>query len=87
MVTKPVEQFIKNNTDKKLRIYACGPEGMLKASNDLGLKYKIPGQVSLEAPMPCGIGICLGCVVPLTKGGHARVCCEGPVFNIGEVVL
>jgi dihydroorotate dehydrogenase electron transfer subunit len=87
LVTKPVEQFIKNNTDKKLRIYACGPEGMLKASNGLGLKYNVPGQVSLEAPMPCGVGICLGCVVPLTEGGHARVCFEGPVFNIGEVAL
>ena len=60
---------------------------MLKAANDLALEFRVPGQISLEAPMPCGIGVCLGCVVPLTKGGHARVCREGPVFDIGEVAL
>ena len=87
LVTKPVETYIKKNTDKKMRLYGCGPDGMLKATNDMGLRLGVPGQVSLEAPMPCGIGICLGCVVPLVKGGHARVCCDGPVFEIGEVAL
>ncbi len=49
-----------------MRLYACGPDAMLKATNDLGLKYELPGQLSLEAPMPCGIGVCLGCVVKTT---------------------
>lgn len=87
LVTKPVEEFIQKNSHSNMRIYSCGPEGMLKATDQLGLKYAIPGQLSLEAPMPCGVGICLGCVVELTKGGHARVCAEGPVFDIGEVKL
>ena len=87
LVTKPVEEFLLSHSPDKIRLYGCGPEGMLKAVNDLGLKLGIPGQISLEAPMPCGIGVCLGCVVPLVKGGHARVCCDGPVFNIGEVAL
>jgi dihydroorotate dehydrogenase electron transfer subunit len=60
---------------------------MLKAVNQLGLKYNVKGQLSIEAPMPCGLGICLGCVVELTNGTYARVCREGPVFNIGEVAL
>ena len=87
LVTKPVERFIKQHQNEKMRIFSCGPEGMLKAADQLGLKYNVPGQISLEAPMPCGVGICLGCVVPLTKGGHARVCTDGPVFEIGEVLL
>ena len=87
LVTEPVERFILARRNERLRIYACGPEGMLTATNQLGLKLGIPGQVSLEAPMPCGIGVCLGCVVPLVDGTHARVCCEGPVFDIGEVAL
>ncbi len=87
LVTEPIEEFIKFRKKDKLRLYACGPEGMLKAANNLGLQYHIPGQLSLEAPMPCGIGVCLGCVVPLTAGGYARVCAEGPVFEVGEVVL
>ena len=87
LVTKPVKDFIQSNKKSRMRIYGCGPEGMLKATDELGIRHGIPGQISLEAPMPCGIGICLGCVVELTKGGHARVCCDGPVFNIGEVKL
>jgi dihydroorotate dehydrogenase electron transfer subunit len=87
LVTKPVEQYIVANHTRKLRIYACGPDPMLKATDALALRLGIPGQLSLEAPMPCGIGVCLGCVVPLTSGEYARVCCEGPVFNIGEVKL
>jgi dihydroorotate dehydrogenase electron transfer subunit len=86
LVTKPLENLIQNNSSN-IKIYSCGPEGMLKAVNELGLKYNVPGQLSLEAPMPCGVGICLGCVVPLTDGDYARVCCEGPVFDIGEVAL
>jgi dihydroorotate dehydrogenase electron transfer subunit len=69
------------------KIYACGPEAMLKAIEDLARAAEIPGQLSLEAPMPCGLGICLGCVRPLRSGGYTRVCREGPVYDIGEVIL
>ncbi len=86
LITQPVEKFIKESKGK-LRIYSCGPEGMLKAVDELGQKYNLPGQLSLEAPMPCGVGICLGCVVPLVEGGYTRVCCDGPVYEIGEVIL
>ncbi|MCM2271665.1 MAG: dihydroorotate dehydrogenase electron transfer subunit [candidate division Zixibacteria bacterium] len=86
-VTRSVESFIKAHGSEKLRLYGCGPDAMLKATNDLGLKYELPGQLSLEAPMPCGIGVCLGCVVKTTRGDYVRVCVEGPVFNIGEVEL
>lgn len=87
LVTEPLESYIVQSRTKRLRMFACGPEGMLKAVDRLGLKYNVKGQLSLEAPMPCGLGICLGCVVELTNGSHARVCREGPVFNIGEVKL
>ena len=87
LITGPIESFLKHNATIKMRMYACGPEGMLKAIDTLGQAYHVPGELSLEAPMPCGVGICLGCVVPLVKGGHARVCVEGPVFQIGEVAL
>jgi dihydroorotate dehydrogenase electron transfer subunit len=87
LVTEPVEEYIKKAGKEKTRIYSCGPEGMLKAVNELAIRLGVAGQVSLEAPMPCGVGICLGCVVPLIAGGHARVCREGPVFDIGEVIL
>lgn len=85
-----VTEAITSEIDKvngRFRIYACGPEAMLKAVDLLAREYHIPGQLSLEAPMPCGIGICLGCVLPLRAGGYTRVCREGPVYNVGEVIL
>lgn len=69
------------------RIYACGPEGMLKAIDELAMSNNLPGQLSLEAPMPCGIGICLGCIKPLRAGGYTRICREGPIYEVGEVLL
>ncbi len=88
LVTGSVEKFISaHHGENRLRLYGCGPEKMLKAVDDLGMKYGVAGQISLEAPMPCGVGICLGCVVNMRAGGHSRVCTEGPVFEIGEVLL
>jgi dihydroorotate dehydrogenase electron transfer subunit len=85
IVTRPAEAFIKKHTESNMRIFGCGPVRMLKAVDDLGLKYRIPGQLALEALMPCGVGICLSCVVPLKAGGYDRVCIDGPVFDIGVV--
>jgi len=73
--------------DGRYRLYACGPEPMLKAVETLAGRLALPGQLSLEAPMPCGLGICLGCVRPLVRGGYTRVCRDGPVYDIGEVQL
>ena len=70
-------------------IIACGPPVMLRA-----LKAKLkesgvntPCLVSLEERMGCGIGACLVCVCKKTDGGNARVCKDGPVFDINEVEL
>jgi dihydroorotate dehydrogenase electron transfer subunit len=85
LITKAVEDFIKKHSKSKLCLFGCGPERMLKAVDDLSGKYKVPGQLALEALMPCGVGICLGCVVELKEGGFDRVCVDGPVFDTGVV--
>lgn len=66
-------------------LYACGPEPMLQALSAFAGQNKINGYVALEQNMACGIGTCLGCVVN-TKAGYKRVCKEGPVFPIEEIV-
>jgi dihydroorotate dehydrogenase electron transfer subunit len=78
-----------------LAVFACGPEGMLKAVGELAVRYGVACQASLEARMACGFGICLGCVVkilgvkrgqPQADGGrYERVCVEGPIFEAREV--
>jgi dihydroorotate dehydrogenase electron transfer subunit len=66
-------------------ILACGPLPMLKAVARICGKQKVACQVSLEAPMACGVGSCQGCVQPLAGGGYLRVCQEGPVLKAEQV--
>ena len=42
--------------------------------------WPIPCWASLENPMACGFGVCLGCAAPLRDGGFALVCRDGPVL-------
>lgn len=67
-------------------IYACGPNIMLKKIARFAERFSIDCQVSMEAKMACGFGVCLGCVVPVTNSGseekeYSRVCADGPVFD------
>ncbi len=70
---------------KKSTIYTCGPKPMLAAIAKIGAETDTPVYASLEAYMGCGIGVCMGCVVPTVRGME-RVCKEGPVF-LAENIL
>lgn len=74
--THLLKSFIeKNRIDK---VYACGPEIMLKAVVDICTKAAVPCEASMERYMKCGFGVCGQCCVdPL----GIRVCQEGPVFS------
>ena len=68
------------------QIYTCGPWPMMKAVYYMARNKNIPCQVSLEATMACGIGLCLGCAVPRSDSqGFLHVCREGPVFDADQV--
>lgn len=67
-------------------VYACGPKPMMAAVFVLCQRQKFPCQVSLETTMACGFGACLGCAVPVQRGGYAHVCTDGPVFAAEELV-
>ncbi len=62
-------------------VLACGPNRMLAA---VGERWP-DAQVAVETYMGCGTGVCLGCAVPLKRGGYDRACTEGPVYRAGEV--
>jgi dihydroorotate dehydrogenase electron transfer subunit len=82
-----MEKLLAAPTD---RLFACGPEGMMKLVTAVGLAHHLPVQVSMEANMACGIGICLGCAIPLrTAQGVAfkKVCHDGPVFAGEELIF
>jgi dihydroorotate dehydrogenase electron transfer subunit len=69
-------------------IYACGPEGMLRAVRRITLGAGLPCQLCLEANMACGFGGCMGCAIPVMGEGMAayKLCCkDGPVFEAKEL--
>lgn len=84
---------IKQNDIGADVIFACGPKPMLKGVKNLAQELSIPAYVSMEERMACGIGACLACVCTSTdidehsKVNNKRVCADGPVFNVSEVVL
>jgi len=65
--------------------YAAGPMDMIKALCRLIEGCNTESQVSLEEKMACGLGACLGCVVD-TRMGYKRVCKDGPVFGMHDIV-
>ena len=71
-------------------LYACGPEGMLKAVGQRAIDRGWQGWLSLDRNMGCGVGACLACVqkirVPGGKVVWARVCREGPVFDASDII-
>ncbi len=77
-VTDLLDEIISKNSFD--RIYACGPELMLKKIYDYCTEKKLPLEVSLERYIKCGIGICGSCYI-----GSYRVCADGPVFKIAEL--
>lgn len=84
-VTDALKQDLENiNFDA---IFCCGPSIMYKT---LSKMTDIPIYVSLEQRMGCGIGACLVCACKIKRNGseeYLRVCADGPVFKLDEVVL
>jgi dihydroorotate dehydrogenase electron transfer subunit len=71
-------------------ILTCGPAPMLRALQDMLSVFNIPAQVSMEQRMGCGFGACSTCTCGIDgRNGleYKKVCIEGPVFDLCEVVL
>jgi dihydroorotate dehydrogenase electron transfer subunit len=66
------------------KVYACGPDAMMKAIALEAKKANVFCEVSLENLMACGFGVCLCCIEP-TVNGNLCVCTEGPVFNVNDL--
>jgi dihydroorotate dehydrogenase electron transfer subunit len=83
LVTHLLEPALDSGPDSQ--VLACGPLAMLRAVAELCGQRGAACQVSLEAPMACGVGVCLGCALPAAGGGYLRVCREGPVVEAARV--
>jgi dihydroorotate dehydrogenase electron transfer subunit len=87
LASEHVGEVLKRPID---RVYVCGPLLMLKAVIPMIRRANLKGEVSVEEKMGCGYGVCLSCAIDVIKNGtieKQRVCTEGPVFDIGEIVI
>ncbi|MBN8557188.1 MAG: dihydroorotate dehydrogenase electron transfer subunit [Burkholderiales bacterium] len=70
-------------------LYTCGSHRVLMLLQQLLQSYPLRGYVAMEQRMACGMGVCLSCVRLFENNGHKqflRVCREGPVFPIRNVI-
>ncbi len=80
-VTDALESLLAPDVE----IFTCGPHRMMAAVADLAAAHDVPCQASLEAPMACGYGVCLGCSVPAADGGYLYACQEGPCVDARRI--
>lgn len=88
VVTTLLEKRLQ--ADRPDVVLACGPTPMLRALKKVLDTYDVRCQVSMEQRMCCGFGACATCVCGIhTPDGldYRKVCVEGPVFDMQEVVL
>ncbi len=73
-------------------LYACGPMAMLRAIGAVAIRRALACELSIETPMPCGVGTCGECAVavrdPEAEGAQraALACMEGPVFEARDLL-
>lgn len=80
-VTDLIPKYI-NRADQ---IFACGPSLMYRSMvKILEMKSRLV-QISLEARMGCGFGLCYGCTVK-TRVGLKQICQDGPVFELNNIL-
>lgn len=88
LVTEPLLAELRREAAGR-KIFACGPNGMLRAVARIAEEFNVPAELSVDTPMCCGMGVCLTCVIPVRVNGHweyQRACTEGPVFDAQKLL-
>ncbi|MFK3937007.1 dihydroorotate dehydrogenase electron transfer subunit [Alkalihalobacillus sp. NPDC078783] len=88
-----VKGFVTDAIDQEVKafdvLYACGPTPMLASLTERYRERK--AFLSFEERMGCGIGACFACVCHVESdpegASYRKVCTDGPVFPVGEVVV
>jgi dihydroorotate dehydrogenase electron transfer subunit len=83
LLEQALDQLAEASTP--VQVYTCGPDRMMAAVAALCAQRSVPCEVSLETPMACGYGVCLGCPVPKTGGGYLYACTEGPCIDAARI--
>ena len=90
-VTGPLDEALDGlrARGEAFELFTCGPDGLLKAVADRALAAGMPGWISMDRHMICGVGACFACIQKVRRAGkifNARCCMDGPVFKAEELV-
>ncbi|UQA62315.1 dihydroorotate dehydrogenase electron transfer subunit [Polyangium aurulentum] len=80
-VTVLLEKALDELSGRAIKVYTCGPDPMMAAVARICAERHVACEVSLETPMACGYGVCLGCPVPRRPAGYLYACTEGPCID------
>lgn len=88
---EPLERLLREIIAKEgsNALFTCGSRRLTRLLKRLCSELGLAGQVALEQQMVCGLGMCQCCVDVFEVEGlrvSKRVCLEGPVFDLAEVV-
>ncbi len=91
-VTEPLDDALiaLRGAGEAFELFTCGPDGLLKAVAQRAVGTGMPGWISMDRHMVCGVGACFACIqkVKLPNGDvfNARCCVNGPVFKAEDLV-
>ena len=93
LVSDLLDEFLRSEgktSPRRWVVCACGPTPMMKAVADVAARHEVTCYLSLESPMACGFGVCVGCAVPTrdTRSSpirYERICVDGPVMDAARV--
>jgi dihydroorotate dehydrogenase electron transfer subunit len=83
-VTESLAQEVRGGARYR-RVFACGPTPMFRTLAGVVAELGLAAEFSTEAPMGCGFGACLACVLPKPGGGYIVSCQEGPILSPDRV--
>jgi dihydroorotate dehydrogenase electron transfer subunit len=66
-------------------VFTCGPDRMMAKVAEICAARDVPCEASLETPMACGYGVCLGCPVPTVEGSYLYACMNGPCIDARKI--
>ena len=91
-VTEPLDDVLIELRMKgeKFELFTCGPDGLLKAVAMRATGTGMPGWISMDRHMVCGVGACFACIQrikgPDGQPFNARCCVNGPVFAAADIL-
>lgn len=80
-----VTDLLDRHLSGSLEVFTCGPDPMMAEVARKCRTAEVPCEVSLESPMACGYGVCLGCAVPAASGGYLYACAVGPCMDANRI--